>query len=588
MKNPIRTRGFTLVEAVVALGVFVIFVVGIYGSVQLSFSLVYQSRIRIIGTALLNERIEIIRNTSFENVGIKNGSPVGVFDRVTSTNRNGMIFEVTHTIRNIDDPYDGVVGGTPSDTAPADYKFVQVDVRCISCGQVEELSMYTYVAPKYLEGNSNNGALFVRVINAYGDPVPEAVVHVVNTTTNPAYDFFDTTDNEGYLRIYDLATSTAKYVIEATKSGYTFDHTRSSTPANPNPVTPFVSVLKQEVSNLTLTIDRTSSLQITSENVQCVEVPNVELAIKGTRVIGTNPDIYLVNETYSTGAGGVLSLPLSWDKYGMGVTGYDLIGTIPDVPISLLPGSSQNATLIVGPDTPRSLIVLARHQGAPIAGASVIITGPENFFSEKMTGVGSVVQTDWSLGEGYEIFGGGNGYGAGSGIDVYSSPGNLSLVKNGTQYVSSGYLESSTIEVGERARYIQWSWDPMTQPASTTVRLQIATATSSNAEWNFVGPDGTGATFYTDNMITISSIHDDEQFMRYRVYLDTTNPLVTPLVSDISFIYTNECTPPGQTYVGGLVGGTYMITIEAEGFETFQDELEITGDHVLTADLMSL
>ncbi len=583
-----RTQGFTLVEAVVALGVFVIFVVGIYGSVQLSFSLVYQSRIRIIGTALLNERMEIVRNTSFENVGIKNGSPAGLFERTTTTNRNGMIFEVTHTIRNIDDPYDGVIGGTPSDMAPADYKFVQIDARCLSCGQAEELSMYTYVAPKYLEGNSDNGALFVRVINAYGDPVSGAMVRVVNTTTNPVYDFSDTTDSEGYLRVYDLVTSTATYMVEASKSGYTLDYTRSSTLANPNPVTPLVSVLKQAVSNLTLTIDQVSSLQVVSQNPQCVSVPNVNFSIQGTRVIGTNPDVYLAEGVYSTGQSASLSLPLPWDKYLLGVVEYDLVGTIPDVPLSLLPGSSQNVTLIVGSNTSRSLMVLARHQGSPVAGARVTIAGPNNFLVEKTTGVGSVAQTDWSLGGGNELFGDGRGYSTMSGVDVTSNPGTIILAQNGGNFVQSGYLESSTIEVGESARYIQWSWDPLTQPSSTTVRLQIATATSSNAEWNFVGPDGTGSTFYTENNITISSIHDNDRFMRYRIYMDTENQAATPLVSDISFIYTNECTPPGQTYVGGLSPGTYTVTIDADGFHTYQDQLEITGDQALTADLTSL
>lgn len=582
--------GFTLIESVIALGIFAIFVVGIYGSIQTSFSLVYHSRVRIIGTALLNEQIEIIRNVPFDSVGIINGSPSGIFDYVTTTVRNGMTFEITHTIRNIDDPFDGTIGGVPADTAPADYKFVQIEARCTSCGQEESLAMYTYVAPKYLEGNLNHGALFVQVIDAYGNPISDATVHVVATSTNPTYDFFDTTDVDGYLRIYDLATGTAKYVIEASKTGYTTDTTYATNAENPNPTTPHVTIIAQAVSNLTLTIDRTSSLAIETKNLQCAVVPSVPITIKGTRLIGINPDVFLVNEGHTTdGLGTTGNFSLPWDSYGMTVSGYDLVGTIPNVPMVILPGSSQTSQVIVGSNTARSLVVLASHQGAPIANASVTITGPNGFVANKTTGVGSITQTDWSLGPNYETFGIGQGYSSASGIDPYTSPGDLLLTRNGNSYVASGYLESSTIDTGENARYILWSWSPMSETPSTTVRLQMATSPSStNQIWNFVGPDGTSNTYFTTSSASIASIHDDESYMRYRVYFDTIDSSVTPVFSDITLVYTNACIPPGQVYVGGLSQGQYTIDIHADTFQDYQQTLDITGDQFMNAELNSL
>lgn len=579
-----------MIETVVALGVFVIFVIGIYGSIRLSFSLVYQSRIRIVGTALLNEQIEIIRNVAFDDVGIQKGSPSGIFEHVTSTMRNGMTFEITRTIRNIDDPYDGTIGGTPADTAPGDYKFVQLEVQCISCGQRESLSMYTYVAPKYLEGNLNHGALFIHVIDAYGNAVPEAVVHIASTSTNPTYDFSDTTDNQGYLRIYDLATGTAKFLIEATKEGYTTDKTRMASSTNINPITPFVTILKQAVSNLTLTIDHTSSLEIQTQNAQCNAVSGVPVVVKGTRLIGANPDVFLINSTYTTNATGTTGgITLPWDSYSITTTAYDLIGTIPDVPISLLPGSSQNTKLILGPNTARSLIVAAKYQNSPIANATVTITGPNGFSDNKTTGVGSISQTDWSQGPGIEAFGNGNGYSSASGIDPYTSPGNISLSRNGNQYVSSGYLDSSTIDVGENARYIVWSWNPISQPASTTLRIQIATTASSTGQvWNFVGPDGTANTYFNESNVTIPVDHDNERYMRYRVYLDTNDQNVSPILSYMSFVYTNVCTPPGQVYEGGLATGQYTVHIDAAGFQAYENQITVTGDHYMIANLTAL
>jgi prepilin-type N-terminal cleavage/methylation domain-containing protein len=588
--NKYRTyQGFTLLEIVVSLAIFVIFALGIYGSIQLSFSLVYQSRIRIIGTALLNEQMEIVRNIAFEDVGIKNGSPSGIFDYVTTTNRNGMIFQVTKTIRNIDDPFDGVIGGEPEDTTPADYKFVQIDVRCISCGQVEDMSMYTYVAPKYLEGNPDHGALFVRVIDAYGNPVPEATVHIVATSTNPTYDFFDVTDTNGFVRVYDLATGTAKFFVSATKEGFTSDETRAPTESNPNPAIPFISVLPQSVSNLTLSIDDTSSLVVETLNLQCTPIAGVQGLLKGTRLIGSNPDIYLVNQLYTSSVTGTIAIgELPWDSYGIVPTGYDLIGTIPDVPFSVLPGSSQQASVILGPNTSRSLIVAAKYQGAPVASAEVTVTGPNGFEVVQTTGVGSIAQTTWSSGPGVENFGEGQGFSNATGIDPYSSPGNIMLTENSGSYTMSGFLESSTIEAGENARYIVWSWNPMEQSPSTTVRIQIATSSSTESVWNFVGPDGTADTFYTESSISISSVHDDDRYMRYRIYLDTIDPTITPIVSELGVVYTNACIPPGQMYLGGLSAGEYTIHIEADGFQTYEDQIEIGEDHFMIVDLTTL
>jgi prepilin-type N-terminal cleavage/methylation domain-containing protein len=583
-------KGFTLIESVVALGIFGLFIVGIYGSIQLSFSLVYHSRVRILATAVLNEQMEIIRNVPFDSVGIINGSPSGVFEYTTTTIRNGMHFEIIRTIRNIDDPFDGTIDGNPVDTAPNDYKFVQIEARCISCDQAEPFSMYTYIAPKYLEGNLNHGALFVQVIDAYGNPVAGASVTVIATSTNPAYNFIDTTDNNGFLRIYDLATGTAKYFIQATKTGYTTDKTYISSSTNPNPTTPYVTILQQAVSNLTLTIDELSSVTVETKNAQCSVVPNVPFQIKGGRTIGANPSVYLIDENYTTNGSGVQSnMNVPWDSYGMSVTGYDLVGTIPDVPMTILPGAAEVGTLIVGPNTTRSLVILAENQSAPIANATVTITGPNGFSSVKTTGVGSISQTDWSQGAGIEDFGEGLGYSSGSGIDTLTSPGNLTLSQNGSVYVSNGYLESSTIDTGENARYIIWSWNPMAQPPSTTIRFQMATSPSSTGQnWVFVGPDGTESTYFTQTSVNISDTHDDERYMRYRVYFDTLDSAVSPLLSDLTFVYTNACTPPGQVYVGNLVAGEYNIRIEAPGYEDYEEVFEVTSDHFIIADLNSV
>lgn len=99
----INKKGFGLVESVVATGVFLTFALGVYGGIQTVFKIVYQSRLRISETTILNEQIEIIRNMSFHDIGIVNGSPAGILEKEINIIRNNISFDVVRTIRYIDD-----------------------------------------------------------------------------------------------------------------------------------------------------------------------------------------------------------------------------------------------------------------------------------------------------------------------------------------------------------------------------------------------------------------------------------------------------------------------------------------------------
>ena len=331
-----RKHGFSLLEIVVAVGIFAIFVIGIYSGIQFVFKLVYNSRVRIIETSLLNEQIEGIRNMSFYDVGIVNGSPSGLLERTVTTTRNNIDFEITRTIRNIDDPFDGVIdpGGGSSggecqqsqtelchdgstlcvgqnavqghlnhgdtegacgaddpvfDNQPSDYKFVDVEILCTSCNQQVPVSMSTYLAPKFLEGDPTHGALFIHVINASGQIVQGATVNVVSTITNPTYNFYDTTDNDGKLAVVDLAAGIAAYDITVTKNGYTTDQTVSSTVSNPNPTKPFGTVIAQDLTELYFTIDAISEMSVQTLNAYCTPIGSTGISLVGTKKIGTSP-----------------------------------------------------------------------------------------------------------------------------------------------------------------------------------------------------------------------------------------------------------------------------------------------------------
>lgn len=375
--NRHRARGFAFVEIIVGLGVFLLFSVGIYSSIQLVFKVVYQSRVRALEAGLANEQIELIRNLPYESVGIVSSTPIGILDRSIQIFRNNISFTVVRTIRNVDDSFDGTEGGNPADASPADYKFIEVSVRCTSCSQEEPLFMTTNVSPKGIEGSGTTGSLVVAVLDSQARPVEGAMVRIVSTSTQPAIDMTDTTDGAGLLKMVALPAGINAYGISVTKSGYTEERTRMPTSGNPNPVKMPLSIYAHEIAQANFIIDRLSSLTIDTMEAACTPLAGIALDLVGSRRIGLNPDALLVDASFSTdGDGRYASSAIPWDAYTLALNGYDLRGVTPGLPISVAPGASETVKIIVGGETARSLLMHVRNQRTlePISNAAVTVT----------------------------------------------------------------------------------------------------------------------------------------------------------------------------------------------------------------------
>jgi len=581
MKRLSAPHGFSLLETVIACGIFAIFVLGLYASLNFSFSLVYQSRVRIIATGILNEQMELMRNVAFEDVGIINGSPPGVFAHTEIVERNNIPFEITRTIRYIDDPFDGLATGTePIDLSPNDYKFVQIEAVCVTCNQNQPFSMYTLIAPKYLEGNPNNGAVFIRVIDSFGNAIENASVHVVASSTIHTFDFVDTTDNNGYLRLYDLPSSEVEYAVSVSKNGYTTDTTMVPSLDNPNPVTPPLVVVAQSVVSRTFMIDQESSLSLYTRDSECTAISSVPFKLRGTRLVGTEPDVYLadINDTTDTSGNRILT-GMYWDNYGFDVvSGYDFGGVIPINPFFLPPNRFRTTTLITYPDTSLSLVITATsQQNIPIGGASVSLLGPDDFSTTTTTQFAGLYYKNWTDGEGTNFAGGLETL---ENIWIQSGEsGELMLIG------ASGFVESVMYDMGENVRY--WTtFAKVSDDHVAQVRIQIATSVTSTPEsWNFVGPDGTNNTYYTSEIVDINASHAGERYMKYRIYVETSDTNVYPIVSSFGIIATDMCLPPGQVYIGNLQTGDYTLTMEADGFQLYEDSFTLSDPIVVHASM---
>jgi hypothetical protein len=252
-------------------------------------------------------------------------------------------------------------------------------------------------------------------------------------------------------------------------------------------------------------------------------------------------------------------------------------------PFLLSPNATQDFKVVLAPQVNRNLLVsvVASGTGLPISNAVVRLRKGSSYDVSKTTGVGVLAQTAWNGGAGQATFTDATRYfSSDSNIETNSPSGDIKLYRPSGTYVSTGNLTSSTFDLGVASDFGQLAWLPLTQPVQTgadAVRLQIAT-NNDNTTWDFKGPDGTTSTYYTTSGATIHSSNNGNQYLRYKVYLQTANTAYTPTLSDIWFTYTTGCTPPGQVLFTGAGNGNHTLTVTKTGYTGYSGSFSMSSN----------
>jgi len=578
------------VELIVGAALFSIISVIVYQSYTSLILLVSASRTKITATDLLNEQFELVRNLPFDKVGILNGIPNGVLTATSTFVRDNGTFVITRAIRNIDDLFDGIIGGVPNDLSPADYKLVDLTVTCAQCKNFQPMTVVTRVSPKNLETASTNGALFIRVFDANGQPIKDADVHVVNAQATTTITIDDVTDTQGQLAIVDAPPGTNAYQITVTKSGFTTDKTYATSTGNPFPTKLHATVLLQQVTQISFIIDQVSTVNVSTVTEACSPIANVPFSILGAKLIGTTPDVYKYSASSTTDGSGERTLSnMEWDSYSMLVHGatYRLAGVNPLLPVSVLPNASQNVQLVLTTKSPSHILVTVKDGATqlPLSGATVNLSDGAGVDQDLVTGRGFFNQTDWSGGGGQDTIGEKSKYYSSDGNIATNNPvGEMKLASSFGIFAGSGNLTSSAFDSGTSSNFSQISWDPTNQPASSgenSVRFQLATSNDNNASttWSFLGPDGTSASYYSTSDANIASVHNGNRFFRYKSFLRTASTTFSPNVAEVAVTVTSSCTPPGQVLFAGLSAGTYTVTVNAPGYAQSQAMVAVSNSN---------
>jgi type II secretory pathway pseudopilin PulG len=347
--------GFTLVEVVVSAVIMTLMVAAVGNLFISNINTVALGKARAVGLALANEKMEDLRNLPYASLATQHGviyPPGNIADTETDV-RDNYTFTVSTEIVYIDDPYDGNAAGTivgkPKDLYPYDYKEADVKVTLTSSGQVVA-SLASFIAGATAETATNTGILSISVINASGQPVPNATVTITNPYESPAVNITTTTDNNGLVMIPKLPPdSSNQYQVIATLGGYSTDGTIAKPSGSQTAVKLNPNVLSQQITSVTLAIDQLSTLYIHAVDTSGNTISSLAVTTTGAKEIDLNPAVYKYSLATSTNSSGNITLNgMEWDSYSFAVpTGYYIVSASPYQPSPLSPNSAVTENLVV-------------------------------------------------------------------------------------------------------------------------------------------------------------------------------------------------------------------------------------------------
>jgi prepilin-type N-terminal cleavage/methylation domain-containing protein len=565
-------RGFTLIEILITLGIFVIITAGIYFTYANIIEVIANTRLRTLATSILNQQLEFVRNLPYENVGLVSGVPAGLIAPSSTINFEGQQFIVSAYVRNIDDPFDGTATSTPRDTAIGDYKLVELRVDCPTCFRFTPVSATTWSSPKQLEGSSKNGALFVDVFDANNDPISGATVNIYNNTGTSTINITDVTNVSGMYELVDTPTSTNGYQVTVSKPGFSSARTYAITSQNPNPDPAHATVATGQVTEIGFSIDQLSGLNLKTQDFLCSGIGSVPLTLTGDKLIGIEPDVAKTSFSTSTNSSGLLSiLNLEWDNYTAvnGSNTYDIAGVIPENPFSVDPGATSSVQFVLEPQTSTSLLItVVDSNGDMLPEATVnIVKGSTNL--TLVAGERSLTDTNWA----------GNFTAQSGFVDTANPAGQIAMKKTSGNYpTTTEWLISSTFNLGtSTTAYHNFSWNPLIQPAQSgvgSVQFQVAAANLPAGPFIFVGPNGTPGTFYTAPGALPTTLNGMRYF-QYKVYFSTANTNFTPVITDVTFSFASGCIPSSQVFFSGLSTGTYNVTVSKTGYQNATSSISV-------------
>ncbi len=409
---PSRRRGlrfsdaaFTFIEVLV--GTFLVLVVfsGIFGVYQLGLKVISQSKARITAVAIANQKMEMIRNLPYKEVGTiphAIDEPEGDIPQTEYSTQNNISYTIATKIIYINDCFDGPRSGDcplapETDNCVKDYKRAAVKVSWQKPGQ-GEVALETDFAPKNLNQEEEEctgaeaGVLSVSVFNALGQAVSLPLIEIINPDTGATLTSYQPLNGK-----HDFVLAPNTYKIKISKPGAIPSYSAAQTyqagevyagriiaePAKSHP-----AVYAGKLTETGFSIDVVSSMTVQTRGVAgqgSVPIHNVTFKMEGAKTVGNDTEgkpIYKYSQNHTVNGPAQIAISdLEWDSYSFYVDfpDYDLIeiespfGTPATQPIDLLPNTAGEVKLILKAENTLLVTVKDTLTHQPIFGAGVRI-----------------------------------------------------------------------------------------------------------------------------------------------------------------------------------------------------------------------
>jgi hypothetical protein len=387
-----KYKGFLLIEGLTVLFIFVLVTVTFYSVFSIGIRYIQDAKNRLGALAIANEKLEIIRNLAYDNIGTVGGTISGNIPQEQDVSENTRSYHVQTEVIYVDDPFDGIAY---ADTVWfEDYKKVTITVSWNNGGNSENIELVSrFVPPGKEVPHIGDGILSVNIFSDQpgGSGVVGSQVHIYNPETT--IDTSLNTDGSGNATFMgsSVSDSIQKYQITVTKSGY---ETVTTMPPYPdsayNPVDIHASVVTGTGSVNLKNIVQNPLANIKVSMVDYLDAPIVgsEFHLSGGRKLGTDiaepyASVYNLNEDGVTDSDGEKSFNLiSPGEYNFSLIGesfndYEIINITPIAPFSLLSADGTlNVTVKLASKTATALLisVVDDDNDAPIVGANVKLT----------------------------------------------------------------------------------------------------------------------------------------------------------------------------------------------------------------------
>jgi len=395
-------KGFTLIDVLVGTALILIVFLGIFGAYQLALKTISQSKARITATAIVNQRMEIIKNLPYKKIGnnpkLADG-PEGEIFQTEIISQNYIEYTITTEIRYVADCFDGPQSGE-CPTAPLiddcvkDYKRVKITVAWSRPFQ-GQLSMTTDISPNSLNQELEEctgaaaGVLAVSVFDALGQAIVSPLIEILDPSDETVLTTYQPVSGE-----HNFVFSPDAYKVKITNPGAGSSYSSTMTyqagdvydgkiiaePAKSHPL-----VYESRLTEIGFSIDKLSSATIKTQGTAGQGYPiigNVSFDMQGFKIVGNDgggDPIYKYFQTHISNAQGEITVPdIEWDSYNFYIDSpsYELIGVelplgtdIPQ-PIDVLPNTTQEINLILKAENTLLIKVQDINTTDPVFGAS--------------------------------------------------------------------------------------------------------------------------------------------------------------------------------------------------------------------------